>query len=278
MKFLIHLLCCFIPHKGLRDRLKHRYISNKSRIRKLRAAGFRVEDTLITTPQGVKIDTSYAAYEAIYITKEVFLNNDYAFDFKRDSILIDIGFNRGLASLYFATFPNIKKIYSYEPFSPTFALAKKNLALNPQLSAKINAFNVGLGKEDAVLQLPYMDQVTGGMSTTCDVCKGKKDARTETVNVRDAAGELAPVFDVNKQSHIIVKCDCEGAEFEIFERLDEAGLIGNIDVLLMEYHYNDPNRLIDMLTKRGFIVRIRVLSQKMNKGYLYAVQTVKKGS
>ena len=278
MKILVKLLCCLIPHRGLRDKLKHKYISSKSRIQKFQAAGFRVDEDTITTPQGVRIDTSVAPYEALYITKEVFLNEEYAFHFDRESILIDIGMNRGIASLYFAAFPAIRQIYAYEPFTPTFALAKKNLELNPRLSAKINAFNVGLGKADAVLELPYMEHVTGGMSTTCDVCKGQKNVKTETVRVRDAAQELAPVFDANTQSHIIVKCDCEGAEFEILERLDEAGLVKNIDVLLMEYHYSDPNRLIDILTRQGFIVRTRVLSKDMNKGYLYAVKTAPKGA
>ncbi|MCP4613407.1 MAG: FkbM family methyltransferase [Planctomycetes bacterium] len=227
-------------------------------------------------PEGVKIDISNVPHEAMGITKEVFLNKDYTVNFSHDAVLIDIGLNRGIASLYFATYPNIKYIYSFEPFKPTFELAKRNLELNPQLSEKIKAFNFGLGKADITLRLPYMAKVTGGMSTTLDVCKGEKNTTEETVVVKDAAKEIAPIIKEHKHKHIIVKCDCEGAEFEIFERLNEEKLIENIDVILMEYHHNSPDELLGILTGNGFVIRTKVLSKKMSTGYIYAVRMTKK--
>jgi len=277
MKILVKLLCCCLPWRPWRERLKRRYITMESRIRKLRASGFDVQKEMITTPQGVMIDISVAPYEAIYITKEVFLDEDYAFLFNRDSILIDIGLNRGLASLYFSTFSNIKHIYAYEPFAPTFELARKNLSLNPVLANKITASNVGLGKSNAILKLPYMPDVTGGMSTTVEVCEAQSVVRTEMVEVRDAAQELGPIFDRHRNEYVLVKCDCEGAEYEIFERLETGSLISKIDVLFMEYHYRDPMELIATLTRHGFVIRQTVLSKVMNKGYLYAVRVGDKG-
>jgi len=114
------------------------------------AHGFKIENEIVTTPEGVKIDASNVPHEAMGITKEVFLKKDYAVNFSSDAVLIDIGLNRSIASLYFATYPNIIKIYAFEPFKPTFELAKKNLELNPQLSKKINAFNFGLGRDNAI--------------------------------------------------------------------------------------------------------------------------------
>jgi FkbM family methyltransferase len=210
------------------------------------------------------------------ITKEIFLKEDYAVNFSYDAVLIDIGLNRAIASLFFATYPNIKKIYSFEPFKPTFKLAKKNLELNPQLSEKISAFNYGLGKAEAMLELAYMDNATGGMSTTHNVCKGEKNIKKETVIIKDAAKEIAPILKENKDKHIIVKCDCEGGEFEIFERLDEEDLIKNMDVILMEYHFRSPDGLVSSLTKNGFAVRTKVLSKKMSTGYVYAVRVAEK--
>ena len=276
MKVLANFLCCFVPGKKNRKEIKRRLFGTKNRLRELLAYGCRIENDIITTPQGVRIDISHVPHEALGITREVFLHQDYAIHFRQEAILIDIGFNRGIASLFFATCPNVVKIYAFEPFKPTFELAKKNLELNPQLSQKINAFNIGLGKMDTMLELPYMDTATGGMSTTHDVCKGKHNGRTETVVVKDAAGQIAPILEEHKDKHIIVKCDCEGAEFEIFERLHEKGLIEKMDVILMEYHYNKPDSLIDILTSHGFAVRTKVLSEEMNKGYIYAVRMAKK--
>ena len=109
-----------------------------------------------------------------------------------------------------------------------------------------------------------MDKATGGMSTTHDVCKGKKNIKKETVVIKDAAKEIAPILEENKNKHIIVKCDCEGAEFEIFKRLNEEKLIGEIDIILMEYHHNRPDELLGILTENGFAVRTKVLSKKMS--------------
>lgn len=276
MKMLVNLLCCFVPNKKWRKEIKRKLIGTKSRRKRLLAHGCKIENEIVTTPEGVKIDISNVPHEALGITKEVFLNKDYAVNFSCDAVLIDIGLNRGIASLYFATYPNIKKIYSFEPFKPTFELAKRNLGLNPQLSEKIKAFNFGLGKAEVTLELPYMAKATGGMSTTHDVCKGEKNIRKEAVVIKDAAKEIAPILEENKKKHIIVKCDCEGAEFEIFERLNEEKLIGNIDVILMEYHFNKPDRLVTVLTKNGFAVRTKVLSKKMSTGYIYAVRMTEK--
>lgn len=82
-------------------------------------------------------------------------------------------------------------------------MAKKNLELNPQLSGKINAFNFGLGKAEVTLELPYMDEASGGMSTTHDVCKGGKNTRKETVVIKDVAKEIAAILEENKNKRII---------------------------------------------------------------------------
>ena len=276
MKILVNLLCCFVPNKKKRKKIKRKLIGTKSRRKRLLAHGCKIENEIVTTPEGVKIDISNVPHEALGITKEVFLKKDYAVNFSYDAALIDIGLNRGIASLYFATYPNIKKIYSFEPFKPTFELAQRNLELNPLLSEKINAFNVGLGKAETTLELPYMAKATGGMSTTHDVCKGERNIRKETVVIKDAAKEITSILEENKNKRIIVKCDCEGAEFEIFERLNEENLVGNIDIILMEYHLNKPDRLVSILTKNGFAVSTKVLSKKMSTGYIYAVRMPEK--
>lgn len=276
MKMLVNLLCCFVPSKKKRKEIKRKLIGTKSRRKKLLDHGCKIENEIVTTPEGVKIDISNVPHEAMGITKEIFLKKDYMVHFSNDAILFDIGLNRGIASLFFATYPNIKKIYSFEPFKPTFELAKKNLGLNPQLSEKINPFNFGLGKEEITLELPYMYEATGGMSTTHDVCKDGKNVKTETVIIKDAAKEIAPILKENKDKHVIVKCDCEGGEFEIFERLDEENLIKNMDIILMEYHFKSPDALVSILTRNGFAVRTKILSKKMSTGYVYAVKMVEK--
>ena len=134
------------------------------------------------------------------------------------------------------------------------------MELNPQLSEKIHAFNVGLGRKDATLELPYRSTGTGGMSTTHDVCKGLKNTTRETVIVKDATKVITTILEENKKKYIIVKCDCEGAEFEIFDRLDEQGLVGRIDVVIMEYHFEPPDRLVSIFTREDFTLQRKIAS------------------
>jgi FkbM family methyltransferase len=273
MKILAGFLCCFVPKKKCRKTVKRILFDDKRRCRELINYGCMIDADILTTPEGIRIDISHAADYPLYMIKEVFFKNEYNLNLKKDAILIDIGMNRGALSLRFASYDNIKKIYSYEPFKPTFDQAKKNLELNPRLSQKIQAFNIGLGKADVTLELPYLDTASGAMSTTYDVCK---DANTkkETVVVKDAAKEIYPILRGNQDKYIIVKCDCEGAEFDIFERLNEEKIVGQLDVVMMEYHVQKPDRLVDILTQNGFVVQIRIGSGKSKTGYIYAVKTV----
>jgi len=226
----------------------------------------------MTTPQGVRIDVSDTADCPLYLVREVFVKSEYNLDIGRESVLIDIGMNRAAVSLRFATNENIKSVYAFEPFRPTFDKAKKNLNLNPKLSEKIIPYNYGFGKAEVRLELPYVANASGGMSTTHDVCKGARNINKETVVIKDAAKEIGAILEENKNRYIIVKCDCEGAEFEIFERLNEENIVSRIDVVMMEYHFEKPGRLINILAENGFAVQVKPGSSKSRTGYIYAVR------
>lgn len=272
IKALVNLICCFVPRKKWRKKIRYNLIFSRIRRKELLDQGFKINDDIIITPQGVRIDISDKADHPLYLIKEVFVKSEYNLNIGKESVLIDIGMNRGASSLFFATNENIQKIYAYEPFKPTFESAKRNLELNPQLSNKINAFNVGLGKTETTLELPYIATATGAMSTSHDIYKGEKNIKKETVIVKDAAKEIAAIIEENKNYHIIVKCDCEGAEFEIFERLSEEKIVGKIDIIIMEFHFEKPDRLINILTEHGFAVQVKAGSSKSRTGYIYAVR------
>ncbi len=272
MKMIANLLCCFVPQKKWRKTIRRILVDDKRRERELIRFGCKIEADVLTTPGGIRLDTSHSADYPLYMIKEVFFKSEYNLHIANESILIDIGMNRAAVSLLFASHENIKKVYAYEPFKPTFEFAQKNIGLNPQLNKKIQAFNVGLGQSDTILELPYLDTATGAMSTTYDVCKEDNKTKKETVIVKDAAKELAPFLEENKHRRIILKCDCEGAEFEIFERLKDENLIRRIDVVMMEYHFEKPDKLIDILIKSGFAAQVKAGSSKSKTGYIYAVR------
>ena len=269
---LVKFMCCFVPAKRWRTSIRYRFVVNPRLQYQLLSQGFTLNDGVMTTPEGVRIDVSDTADCPLYLVREVFVKSEYNLDVGRESVLIDIGMNRAAVSLRFATNENIKSVYAFEPFRPTFDKAKKNLNLNPKLSKKIIPHNYGLGKAEVKLELPYMANASGGMSTTHDVVKGSKNIGKETVIIKDAAKEIGAILEENKNRYIIVKCDCEGAEFEIFDRLDEQGLFGRIDVVIMEYHFESPDNLVKILTREGFAVQRKFASRRAKTGYIYAVR------
>ena len=275
MKIIAGLLCCFVPRKKWRKTIRRILVDDERRKRELIGFGCDIEADILTTPGGVHIDVSHSADYPLYMIKEVFFKSEYNLYIGGESILIDVGMNRGAVSLLFASKKNIKKIYSYEPFKPTFELAQKNFRLNPQLSEKIKAFNIGLGRVDTTLELPYSDTATGAMSTTYNVCQHVQTTQKETVIVKDAAKELLPILKENKHRHVILKCDCEGAEFEIFERLKEENIVSGIDVVMMEYHFEKPDKLVGILVENDFAVQVKAGSSKSKTGYIYAVRMAK---
>jgi FkbM family methyltransferase len=275
VKALVNIMCCFVPVKKWRRAIRHNLISKRMQLRELVDYGCKIDSDILTTPQGIRIDISETLDNPLYSVIEVFVRSEYDLNIKKDSILIDIGMNRAAASLFFAMNESIKKIYAYEPFKPTFEMAKKNLDLNPVLSKKIIPLNFGLGKSETKLILPYSADASVGMSTTYDVCRNRKNTKKETVIIKDAAKEISSILEENEGRHVIVKCDCEGAEFEIFERLNEENLVGRLDVIIIEYHFEKPDILINILTENGFAAQTKVGSQKKKTGYIYAVRMAK---
>ena len=113
MKALVNLLCCFVPRKKWRKKIRYNLIYRNIRRKELLDYGFKIEAGIIITPEGIRIDISDKADHPLYLIKEVFIKSEYNLNIRKESILIDIGMNRAAATLFFATNENIKKVYSY---------------------------------------------------------------------------------------------------------------------------------------------------------------------
>lgn len=186
----------------------------------------------------------------IWTAQDILCSKCYGFASADLFIAIDIGQNIGVASLDFANNKNILHIYGFEPFPETFFQAQVNFANNPNLSSKITSFNFGLGKENKTVEMHYNKNLPGSMSTSHDMFAEGELQRVEIKNVSE-------VLDLILQKHeekIICKIDCEGAEKEILPSLERSGLLQRIDVLILEWHFEPPSALIDILTRSGFTV------------------------
>ena len=76
-----------------------------------------------------------------------------------------------------------------------------------------------------------------------------------------------------------LKIDCEGAEYDIIESLDENYLTNNIQKICLEYHFNKDgkiNTILNKLKKCNFIVNFEYGDYQINDelGIIYAYKQI----
>ena len=248
-----------IPFKKLRCHLKEQRKYKRQLARLQRCGNYQV--TKINGLRVAKGDNLNFGHifdgGGILIVEEIFKNDEYHFDIGHPSVVIDIGMNIGLASLYFATRDDVVNVYGFEPFKPTFEKAMFNFEINEKYAGKIHPHNYGLGDTDKELTLEYYSKTPGRMSTVKPVDEIWRSARSatskETIQIKNASEVLSAIIDNHRDQKIVVKCDTEGAEKEIFESLDSKEILKKIDMVMLEYHFSYDILLEDILKHNGFI-------------------------
>ncbi len=212
--------------------------------------------------------------EEFNILNEVFVNNDYNYKTTENSILIDIGTNIGITSLFFSKLRYIKAIYAFEPILDTFEQAKYNFSLNKNIS-KVKSFkNIGLGMNNRSETFFYNKRTKGNTGIRGELSpsySNQKNTETRDVIICDVSVEFDEILKNLSGEKVIVKMDCEGAEYEIIENLHKSGILNKIDVLLIEWHDKGSRVIEDTLLDCGFCLFSQKLSPITGMIYAYKV-------
>lgn len=212
-------------------------------------------------------------YDSLKVIEEVFIDHVYSFDSTGEYVVCDAGMNIAAASLYFASFDNIEKVYGYEPFPDTFALARKNIALNTEINHKIETFEHGLGASDHFTEVPLPeDGFLGGTTTPffIDELPGSLKTKRIRVDLKSIAVVIPYIQHRHPGKKIILKLDCEGAEYEIMEELERKNMLDSIAVYMIEYHFKGKKQLTKMFLQRNFGVLSPCNDDISPFGMLYA--------
>lgn len=207
------------------------------------------------------------------IMKEIFFNGEYkCYIGEEASIVIDIGMNIGLATLFFANYSNVKKVYAFEPFKKTYAQAIRNIMMNTEkIADKISAFNYALSNYNGKQRFEYNEDFPGGMRIANGSINCSKGGDYAEIEIKEAGEILKNIIEANKDKKIIMKIDCEGSEYNIFESMEKFQLIDKIDVFLMETHDGREQEIESYLKKYHFIYFNQYLGGPAGLGMLYAV-------
>lgn len=192
------------------------------------------EECILYNIDGTKI---YAKTASDFgVITEVFKRNMYGFEpNNKETIIVDIGMNIGAVTLYFARNENVEKVYGFEPFYETYTQALKNIEVNEKhIKDKVETYNFALSNYNGKKKINYNADFSGGNSI---LCEGNPNMENITeIEVRKANEVIKKILYDNKDKFIVLKIDCEGSEYDIFESLKEENLIEEVDLFLMEWH------------------------------------------
>lgn len=211
--------------------------------------------------------------ETLYILREIFLEGVYNVAPVAPALVIDIGMNAGIASLFFAAQPNVSRVVAFEPVASTYALAEENYALNPELARKVERRNYGLGAttHSEVFEFPSAHRASAGLIGYQTWAAEVREMVQEPILIVAVADALRDVFAQHGSMPLVMKIDCEGAEYELLRSLRDCGHLVQLDALMVEWHVEGPGEIIEILYEAGFIT-FSFTPHSTTTGMIYAVR------
>ncbi|MDR0742429.1 MAG: FkbM family methyltransferase [Puniceicoccales bacterium] len=162
--------------------------------------------------------------------------NSYDFsniDFKEGDVVIDIGGNVGMISIFLAKKFPFLKIYAFEPVKENFKNFKRNIKLNKIPDGVITVKNLAVTKDARIVNLDINMTNSGGscLSTEKKV-GGFQSGDVQSVTLEDIFEKFA------LKSCKLLKIDCEGSEYEILYNTDK-DILKKCKHMRGEFHEND---------------------------------------
>lgn len=186
----------------------------------------------------------------VSLWREIFVAGNYYFRGDTENPrIVDAGSNIGISICFFKyLYPNAT-IIGFEPDPISFRYLKTNIEANN--FKKVTIHNVALGSKGGIIE--FYQQRGGKASQTNSV--NPYFAGESALVVRVESGKLSAFIDNNVD---LLKIDVEGAEYDIFQDLQENNKLRFVKRIFAELHYGrdfmlgDASFLLKVLEKAGF--------------------------
>lgn len=160
--------------------------------------------------------------------------------FQSGDVVVDVGANIGMFSIFLAKKYPFLKIYAFEPVKETFENMLRNLEINNITVGVVTAVNKAVAKDDK------------GVSILVSNRESQTNTMIENSGFKNSSQEMVESITVPQifEEYGIIKCklfkiDCEGCEYEsLYNTPDQ--YFGRIEHFRGEFHE------IDALVKKGF--------------------------
>ncbi len=209
---------------------------------------------LITTVDGISFRVDHNG--SLFILDEIFAERLYDLRVEEDLVVVDVGMNVGVATLFFASWPNVKAVFGYEPLPDTFGQAKHNFSMNPSLSPKIMPVLSGISDYNGKISVPAAVPGSAVFSTdpTFLAAHGMNSGPTVEVDIVQIGGVLENIRQQYPGVRVLLKLDCEGEEYRIMDYLSANRYMDMISVVALEWHVKGYQTLCDLLKAHHFSI------------------------
>jgi FkbM family methyltransferase len=228
------------------------------------------DDAIFASFNNIKIQLHNG--EELYILNEIYYEGCYNFLINSDCVVIDIGMNVGLASLFFLQKPFVKKILAFEPLPKTFEQARINIEQNSRDKERITIFNIGVGDNKNTVVVDFSNEWKGSTGIRgLPASKVNSSEKIEKVEIQ-LESIISVIDDALKYNlPIVAKIDCEGYEYKIFEKLENEDYINKISWYMIEWHDKGPEAIEKKLLSNNFKI-LSTLFKSNHAGMIYAVK------
>lgn len=175
-----------------------------------------------------------------WVQSEMEAYNFNTIDFQEGDIVIDIGANVGMISIYLAKKYPFLKIYAFEPVKQNYENLLKNIEINNINEGIITAENVAITKDRRNMNIITPLNNTGGSSF---VIERDLNAINSNINLNVKSITFDDIFEkYNIDKCKLLKIDCEGAEYEILYNASENNL-RKCNNMRAEFHGNELEQI-----------------------------------
>lgn len=192
---------------------------------------------------------------------EIYLNSDYekiGLKLNKEASVIDIGGAIGEFSILAAS--HCREVFVFEPLADSVKILEKNIAINKINNVYLS--NSAVGNSPLKIQT---NMINFGNSRTTTKNLGKS---VKTIS-------LSQVAELTNSSNLILKIDCEGAEYDILLNTPPK-ILKKFSQIVLEWHQFESDQehfmLVNKLESSGFDVYTFPNPVHKNIGFLYAGQ------
>jgi FkbM family methyltransferase len=151
---------------------------------------------------------------------------------RNGDVVLDVGANHGFTACYFAK--KGARVYAFEPDPANARMLQENICANG-LEDEIILTPCAVGGRNGTVKLFRTEAMGGGQTTTSQDFAERANLHVKEV-LEVESQSIKHVLDVHGIQQVrLLKLDCEGAELEILQSLDEP-LLRNVDSMAIEYH------------------------------------------